>query len=319
MGVISSGTYRLVVEQITSLTGPWKTWRGNVGAPGGSHYSGPTVTGTTDVDAITATDWTAASSSASSRAIIAGAAGVNDGPYDFQVTFDDDLIYLNADVLPTARIDLPSGFTPTAALVVANVKSLIAAPLSSVYLHFVPPRQSGVLGPTGTLSFAWAPPPPVPKILNLLGDGAGLRIEFNEDPLPGALVVDLFHLTGTYDVIAYWWTIPAVSVCGVRADSHLQYVFEDPGAPWVRLDPDDPDAAPTPTIESIQPDHGVIAGGTPIEIHGSGFGDGCTVAIDGVPATSVVVVSQFLITCTTPAHAAGLETVVVTNEDGATS
>ena len=74
-----------------------------------------------------------------------------------------------------------------------------------------------------------------------------------------------------------------------------------------------------PVVTLVTPDHGVLGGGTAITIDGSGFGDACTVAIDGVPCTSVVVVSQYRITCVTPAHAAGLETVVVTNEDGVSS
>lgn len=54
-------------------------------------------------------------------------------------------------------------------------------------------------------------------------------------------------------------------------------------------------------------------------IYGTGFGDGATVTIGGVAATSVVVVNQLTITCTTPAHAAGAVDVVVTNLDGGTA
>jgi hypothetical protein len=127
------------------------------------------------------------------------------------------------------------------------------------------------------------------------------------------------YATGTYDIVAYWWRIPQVSACGDRQESHLQLSSDDPGAPWERLDPDDDDAAPVPVVEHVTPNHVPIAGGVGITIDGSGFGDGCTVDVDGVPATDVVVVSQFQITCTAPAHAAGLTTVTVTNEDGVSS
>ena len=125
-------------------------------------------------------------------------------------------------------------------------------------------------------------------------------------------------LTGNYIIIAFWWTIPGVSACGDRQDSHLALAAESPGAAWERLDPLDEDAAPVPTIVSVTPNHGPLAGFA-ITIDGSGFGDDCTVTVDGVPATSVVVVSSERITAVTPAHAAGLETVVVTNEDGVSS
>ena len=126
-------------------------------------------------------------------------------------------------------------------------------------------------------------------------------------------------VTGNYDILAFWWTIPAVSACGDPQVPHHQLLAPDidPGDPWVRLGDDD--AAPVPTVDGVTPNHGPIAGGDPVTIDGSGFGDGCTVTFDGVPATSVVVVSQFQITCDAPAHAAGSAAVVVTNEDGVVS
>lgn len=51
-------------------------------------------------------------------------------------------------------------------------------------------------------------------------------------------------------------------------------------------------------------------------ITGTGFVSGLTVTFGGVSATSIVVVSQFKITCLTPAHAVGAVNVVVTNPDG---
>ena len=55
-------------------------------------------------------------------------------------------------------------------------------------------------------------------------------------------------------------------------------------------------------IDSVTPDHGPFAGGTPVTIAGAGFINGSTVEFDGVPATSVVVVNSTTITCVTPAH-----------------
>jgi len=67
-----------------------------------------------------------------------------------------------------------------------------------------------------------------------------------------------------------------------------------------------------PTITSVAPATGAAAGGTAVQVWGTHFGPGAVVEFDGEPATDVVVVGPTLITCTTPAHAAGAVDVVVT-------
>lgn len=71
--------------------------------------------------------------------------------------------------------------------------------------------------------------------------------------------------------------------------------------------------APAPTIASIDPDEGSVAGGTAVTITGTGFRPGATVSIGGVPATGITVASATSITCTTPAGAVGDADVVVTD------
>lgn len=73
-----------------------------------------------------------------------------------------------------------------------------------------------------------------------------------------------------------------------------------------------------PTVLSISPDHGPVAGGTAFTLTGTNFADGATVTFDGLPATSVAFVSDTEITGVTPAHAAGYVDVVVTNPDAQT-
>jgi hypothetical protein len=73
-------------------------------------------------------------------------------------------------------------------------------------------------------------------------------------------------------------------------------------------------ANPAPTIASILPTSGSIAGGTVITISGTGFLANATVKFGGVAATNVSVTSTS-ITATAPAHAAGKVDVVVTNSD----
>ena len=75
---------------------------------------------------------------------------------------------------------------------------------------------------------------------------------------------------------------------------------------------------PAPTVSSITPNTGTANGGTGVTIAGSGFLVGATVAIGGTAATNAVVVSSTSITATTPAHAAGAVSVVVTNTDAQT-
>lgn len=135
----------------------------------------------------------------------------------------------------------------------------------------------------------------------------------------GADVHD-FYATGAYNIWSYWWTIPAVTPCGDRQDSHLALSSEmptDPAGPWERLDPDDPSAAPAIIVDSIMPSAG--SEGTEVVITGSGFGIGATVEFDGVMATSIVVVNQNRIECVAPAHAPGPTNVVITNLDGVTN
>jgi hypothetical protein len=73
--------------------------------------------------------------------------------------------------------------------------------------------------------------------------------------------------------------------------------------------------ANAPTVSAISPTGGPLAGGTSVTITGTGFSSGASVTLGGASATSVTVVSATSITATTPAHAAGVISVVVTNPD----
>ena len=73
--------------------------------------------------------------------------------------------------------------------------------------------------------------------------------------------------------------------------------------------------AAAPTVGSISPATGNIGGGTAVTITGTGFESGATVTFGGASATNVVVVNATTVTATTPAHAAGVVSAVVTNPD----
>ena len=78
-------------------------------------------------------------------------------------------------------------------------------------------------------------------------------------------------------------------------------------------------ALPRPTILSVVPNLGPIAGGTPVTINGTNFQASSTVTFGGVAATAVIVTGPGTITCTTPAHAIGAVTVSVFCPDGQTA
>lgn len=71
-----------------------------------------------------------------------------------------------------------------------------------------------------------------------------------------------------------------------------------------------------PTVTSVSPSSGAVAGGTQITISGSDFAQSATVTIGGASCTSVAVVSSTSMTCTTPSGSAGTANVVVTNSVG---
>ncbi|PKL64530.1 MAG: hypothetical protein CVV32_07555 [Methanomicrobiales archaeon HGW-Methanomicrobiales-3] len=75
-------------------------------------------------------------------------------------------------------------------------------------------------------------------------------------------------------------------------------------------------AAAVVAIGSIAPASGPIAGGTTVIITGTEFTGATSVTFDSTPASSFTVNSDTQITATTPAHGAGVITVVVTAPGG---
>jgi hypothetical protein len=74
---------------------------------------------------------------------------------------------------------------------------------------------------------------------------------------------------------------------------------------------------PTPTVTSISPSSGPVAGGTFVTITGMNFiTGGTTVTFGGNAAVGMTVVNSTTITASTPAHAAGAVSVVVTTAGG---
>ncbi len=74
-------------------------------------------------------------------------------------------------------------------------------------------------------------------------------------------------------------------------------------------------SALAPTLTSVAPATGTIAGGTTVTVTGGNFTPGTSVTIGGVAATSVVIVSTTTLTAVTPAYVSGAlaKNVVVSN------
>ena len=71
-----------------------------------------------------------------------------------------------------------------------------------------------------------------------------------------------------------------------------------------------------PTINSIAPMSGPVAGGTSVTLTGTRFTGATAVNFDGVPATNVNVVNATTMTATAPAHSFGAVSVVVASSRG---
>jgi hypothetical protein len=73
---------------------------------------------------------------------------------------------------------------------------------------------------------------------------------------------------------------------------------------------------PAPTLSAVTPTQGSMSGGTTVTISGSNFVSGATVSFGGTAASNVAFNSSTSLTATTPAHAAGLVNITITNPDG---
>jgi len=77
-----------------------------------------------------------------------------------------------------------------------------------------------------------------------------------------------------------------------------------------------PSPAAPPSISSLSPSAGPIAGGTSVTVLGTDFGSGARVAFGTTPARVLSVTAGSIVVALTPAHAVGAVDLVVTNPDG---
>jgi hypothetical protein len=72
----------------------------------------------------------------------------------------------------------------------------------------------------------------------------------------------------------------------------------------------------SPEVDSITPDVGPVGGGTGVSLAGSGLVGATGVTFGGTAATGFIANSDALVTCITPAHAAGAVAVVLQSPRG---
>ena len=162
--------------------------------------------------------------------------------------------------------------------------------LASGFTYVVPPTVTSVSPSTGTTAGGTA--------VTITGTNfaAGAAVTFGSNAATNIVVVSGTQITAT---------TPAGSAGAVTV------TVTNPGVPGGSL-ANGFTYVVVPTVSSVSPNNGPVAGGTAVTIAGTNFAAGATVTIGGTPATNVVVVSGTQITATTPAHAAGAATVTVT-------
>lgn len=167
---------------------------------------------------------------------------------------------------------------------------------------------------TGTAVFTYFDPSPT--ISNVAPTGG---------PISGGTVVTI---TGTNFAGTTSVTMGGTNVLGYTVDSATQITVVTPAhaAGVVDVVVTNPDGTGTgtnlftyaavPSITSVAPPSGPLAGGTTITITGTNFAGAASVTMDGVNVAGYTVNSATQITATTPAHAAGSVDVVVTTAGG---
>ncbi len=139
--------------------------------------------------------------------------------------------------------------------------------------------------------------------VTLLGSGfiPGITVSFGGVPVTNFSVVNSTQITlttpsGTVGSVPVMVTSPAGAFGGLS--NGFTYLVA------------------TPQLTSVAPSEGLLVGGTPITLTGSGFVVGATVTIGGQPARNVAVTSPTMITAVTPPGVPGAAMVLITNPGG---
>jgi hypothetical protein len=190
----------------------------------------------------------------------------------------------------------PANSSGPVSVVVTNTDGR-SGTLNNGYSYIPPPTVSGISPNSGTTSGGTS--------VTITGTGflSGATVNIGGTAATNVVVVNSTSITARTPA----HTVGAVNVVVTNTDGQSGtrtngYTYTSPN--------------PAPTVTGILPTSGTTNGGTSVAISGTGFLSGATVSIGGAAATNVIVVNSTSITASTPAHAIGTVSVVVTNTDG---
>jgi len=209
------------------------------------------------------------------------------------VTFGGKAATVVSSTSTTITVTIPANPAGPVNVVVTNVDGQTSAPGSFTYE--VAPNPTSVTPNNGTQAGG------TPVTITGTGFITGATVTFGGTAATNVAVVSSTSITATTP--AHTPGPPPVNVVVTNPDTQagtcpICYTYNP---------------APNPT--SVSPSAGALGGGTPVTISGTGFLTGATVSFGGAAATNVTVVNGTTITATTPAHAAGCVSIVVTNPD----
>ena len=157
------------------------------------------------------------------------------------------------------------------------------------------------------------PPPTVTSISSVSGPaGGGAAVTIKGSGFVAGATVTIGGEATTVEVISE--TEIRARTAASKAGSYEVIVKDERGTSTGGLDYT---YVPAPTVESITPNRGPVAGATLVKITGTGFTEGATVNI-GAAASEVKVLSATEVTAMTPAGA-GTQEVVVKDEGGSST
>jgi uncharacterized protein (TIGR03382 family) len=217
-----------------------------------------------------------------------------------------------------------TGFLPGATVVFGSVAATSVTVVSPTELTAVTPaRAVGVVSVTVRNSdnqfaelaraFRFVEPPTLTAVAPATGDVAGgtLLTLTGTGFAPGSSVtVDGVPATG----VAFISDTELTAYTPAHAPGQVDVVVISAGVSAALADSFTYTRG-APTLTTVAPVSGPVAGGTLLTLTGSGFAPGASITLGGTPATDVVVVSPVLARAVIPAHAAGQVDVVFTNDD----
>jgi hypothetical protein len=165
-------------------------------------------------------------------------------------------------------------------------------------------------------AFTYVPPPAVTSVSPTSGPIAGgTTITVNGTGFVSGATVRVNNVAATGVTFLSSTQLRAVTPAGTAGARAVQVTNPD-GQLGSLASAFTYTSTPSPTLTTISPASGPVAGGTAVTLTGTSFAAGTTVTIGGTAATSVVVASATSITAVTPAGTAGARDVRVTLSGG---